>query len=458
MEDACVTKNITTRVNQKPWMTSEVGAMLKARNDAFKAGHMGALRTAEANLNRAIRAAERAHSQKMQGFVCDPTNTKRMWQGMQTPPPCEDNTRFLNKLNTYFGRSEALNNTPVRKSVPHSDEQDANEQTYREEVRQLVDWCNRNNLLLNVDKTKEIIVDFRRKQHSHTPLLINNTVVELVSSTKLLGVQITETPETTTRVQISTSSISPYSITEHTSTDLATLTLKHTRITSHSVSRRGEEDKQATHQTETETTRTTTGNTTVQLYQTNTRKNTNYTTHNFVFHHVNIMCLALPSDLASVSGGLGSVLLVLTLCSGTFIILKKRKRKSGTALFQQNMQRNTETDRMYEEILNTDVAMVTSSTNSMPASSSNQTPALHLNTRPKVSTVYATVTNQQPDSSPSHTHSTNQVTDTAGDYYSKIKSPKATQDSGTELIYVTATHPQNISTNEGPIYSVINDK
>ncbi|CAM4448288.1 unnamed protein product [Leuciscus chuanchicus] len=162
--------------------------------------------------------------------------------------------------------------------------------------------------------------------------------------------------------------------------------------------------------------------------------------------------------LASVSGGLGSVLLVLTLCSGTFIILKKRKRKSGTALFQQNMQRNTETDRMYEEILNTDVAMVTSSTNSMPASSSNQTPALHLNTRPKVSTVYATVTNQQPDSSPSHTHSTNQVTDTAGDYYSKIKSPKATQDSGTELIYVTATHPQNISTNEGPIYSVINDK
>ncbi|CAM4447758.1 unnamed protein product [Leuciscus chuanchicus] len=181
----------------------------------------------------------------------------------------------------------------------------------------------------------------------------------------------------------------------------------------------------ATHQTETETTRTTTGITTVQVYQTNT-------------------------NLASVAGGLGSVLLVLTLCSGTFIILKKRKRKSGTALFQQNMQHNTETERMYEEIPNSDVATVTSSP--------NQTPASHLNTCPKVSTVYATVTNRQPDSSTSHSHSTNQVTDTAGDYYANIKSPKATQDSGTELIYVTATHPQNISTNEGPIYSVINDK
>ncbi|XDV16486.1 hypothetical protein PO909_016177, partial [Leuciscus waleckii] len=187
----------------------------------------------------------------------------------------------------------------------------------------------------------------------------------------------------------------------------------------------------ATHQTETETT-TTTGNTTDELYQTNT-------------------------NLASVAGGLGSVLLVLTLCSGTFIILKKRKRKSGTALFQQNMQHNTETERIYEEIPNNNVTMV--------MSSSNQTPASHLNNRPKVSTVYATVTNQQPDSNPSHTHLTNQVTDTAGDYYAKIKSPKATQDSGTELIYVTATHPQNISThphnvttNEGPIYSVIKHK
>ena len=55
-----------------------------------------------------------------------------------------------------------------------------------------------------------------------------------------------------------------------------------------------------------------------------------YNQNQFVFHHVNIMCLASPSDLASVAGGLGSVLLVLTLCSGTFIILKKRKRKSGT--------------------------------------------------------------------------------------------------------------------------------
>ncbi len=65
-------------------------------------------------------------------------------------------------------------------------------------------------------------------------------------------------------------------------------------------------------------------------------------------------------------------------------------------------------------------------------SSSNQTPASHLNTRPQVSVVYATVTNQQPDSNPSRIHSTNQVTDTDCDYYANMKSPEPATDRRTE--------------------------
>ncbi|XP_061902944.1 SUMO-specific isopeptidase USPL1-like isoform X2 [Entelurus aequoreus] len=42
----------------------------------------------------------------------------------------------------------------------------------------LVDWCRTNNLVLNVDKTKEIMVDFRKHQSSHTPLFITGTAVE----------------------------------------------------------------------------------------------------------------------------------------------------------------------------------------------------------------------------------------------------------------------------------------
>ena len=41
---------------------------------------------------------------------------------------------------------------------------DNNETAYRKEVRDLVVWCQDNNLSLNVIKTKEKIVDYRKKK------------------------------------------------------------------------------------------------------------------------------------------------------------------------------------------------------------------------------------------------------------------------------------------------------
>ncbi len=66
------------------------------------------------------------------------------------------------------------------------------ETNYRSEVSRLAGWCSDNNLSLNVEKTKEIVVDFRRVHSLHAPLTINGATVERVSSTKFLGVHITE--------------------------------------------------------------------------------------------------------------------------------------------------------------------------------------------------------------------------------------------------------------------------
>ncbi|KAI4872612.1 hypothetical protein NFI96_024597, partial [Prochilodus magdalenae] len=67
-----------------------------------------------------------------------------------------------------------------------------NETAYREEVQRLTDWCRTNNLSLNVDKTKEKVVDFKRVRGDHAPLNINGSAVEIVQSTKFLGVHNTE--------------------------------------------------------------------------------------------------------------------------------------------------------------------------------------------------------------------------------------------------------------------------
>lgn len=69
-----------------------------------------------------------------------------------------------------------------------------NETAYLDEVEMLSLWCKDNNLDLNVSKTKEMMVDFRRaKQRIHyTPLRINGNPVEKVSSYRYLGVHISE--------------------------------------------------------------------------------------------------------------------------------------------------------------------------------------------------------------------------------------------------------------------------
>ncbi|XP_051517576.1 uncharacterized protein LOC127419842 [Myxocyprinus asiaticus] len=69
---------------------------------------------------------------------------------------------------------------------------DNDETAYREEVHTLTHWCQEHNLSLNVSKTKELVVDFRRKDREHSPITINGAPVERVSSFKFLCVHITE--------------------------------------------------------------------------------------------------------------------------------------------------------------------------------------------------------------------------------------------------------------------------
>ncbi len=76
------------------------------------------------------------------------------------------------------------------------------EAAYLHEVERLTSWCQDNCLSLNVSKTKELIVDFRkRQQQPYTPLMISGTPVERVSSFKYLGVNISEDLTWTAHIQ-----------------------------------------------------------------------------------------------------------------------------------------------------------------------------------------------------------------------------------------------------------------
>ncbi|WP_213087187.1 hypothetical protein, partial [Chitinophaga agrisoli] len=64
-----------------------------------------------------------------------------------------------------------------------------NEMDYLREIKNLETWCQENHLLLNVSKTKEMIVDFstKREMRNYQPLIINGAPVERVDNFRYLG-------------------------------------------------------------------------------------------------------------------------------------------------------------------------------------------------------------------------------------------------------------------------------
>ena len=68
--------------------------------------------------------------------------------------------------------------------------ENSNEIPYRNQVDKLVSWCSENNLELNVSKTKEMVIDFRRSKPEPEPLVINGKHVEIVDCFKFLGTTI----------------------------------------------------------------------------------------------------------------------------------------------------------------------------------------------------------------------------------------------------------------------------
>ena len=66
--------------------------------------------------------------------------------------------------------------------------EDANE--YTQLVNKFVEYCNDNFLVLNVSKTKELIIDFRIKRSEPEPVLIKNDPIQRTDHYKYLGVII----------------------------------------------------------------------------------------------------------------------------------------------------------------------------------------------------------------------------------------------------------------------------
>ncbi|KAJ8366183.1 hypothetical protein SKAU_G00150140 [Synaphobranchus kaupii] len=122
IDDVTHTKTIITRANRKPCL---VHRLLRARDNAFRAGDETGLRAARANLSRGIRKAKQEYTHKITCHFKDSRDTRSLWQGIQTitdykpaPQLCDSNISLLNNLNSFFACFEAQNNTHPQKTPP----------------------------------------------------------------------------------------------------------------------------------------------------------------------------------------------------------------------------------------------------------------------------------------------------------------------------------------------------
>ena len=67
---------------------------------------------------------------------------------------------------------------------------DGQEGEYRSLVKDFMMWCRFNHLQLNASKTKEMVVDFRRKKPHLQPVSIEEADVDVVRTYKYLGLQL----------------------------------------------------------------------------------------------------------------------------------------------------------------------------------------------------------------------------------------------------------------------------
>ncbi len=62
-------------------------------------------------------------------------------------------------------------------------------------IESFVAWCNSNQLKLKINKTKEVVVDYRRNRRPPDSVIIQREEVERVDSCKYLGVHINNKPD-----------------------------------------------------------------------------------------------------------------------------------------------------------------------------------------------------------------------------------------------------------------------
>ena len=112
MENTPLSRNVRCFLNNKPWVTPELKALLNENKRVFKSGDKDELRRVQKELKRGIWKGKDSYRRKLEKRLTG-NNAREVWRGLETISGQKNNSgrgpesghqELANKLNLFFNR------------------------------------------------------------------------------------------------------------------------------------------------------------------------------------------------------------------------------------------------------------------------------------------------------------------------------------------------------------------
>ena len=127
MDTVTLTKKVRSFPNQKPWLTTEVKALLRARDAAYRSGDQAAYSAARAALRRGIKAAKQRYKLRIETHFADSKDPRRVWEGIKaltdykgTTSSTNSSVELAEELNQFYARFDRENGDQEVQPLPTS--------------------------------------------------------------------------------------------------------------------------------------------------------------------------------------------------------------------------------------------------------------------------------------------------------------------------------------------------
>ena len=167
----------------EPVFVLRASAPLRVRARAHTHSHIHTLTRAHTHTHTHLRTHSRTHS-RTHARTCKPNTARKTKQKQKCTIDCNQLQLISKQILLLLPVDSSEPSVVMVKFLDDTYTLEglfeiSDESAYRGQIGRLAGWCSENDLELNVSRTKEMVIDFRKKKTSLVPLTVAGEVAEV---------------------------------------------------------------------------------------------------------------------------------------------------------------------------------------------------------------------------------------------------------------------------------------